>query len=180
MISKILIASIRARLTEVTAPGRQREQPFLKLAQIHTLNIQSLFKKNKMDVPCLLLPTSREVFQKPRGSFSLAAGPLHVTRRHHYLLMGSHLLLWGKTGFILPPLSVKEKNSCRDTPSGHYSLFCSTEGAAWRHRPPVFASPYCWAPGGAGCAAACRQVPSRERPPWLLQQAAPSTWYGLG
>lgn len=80
MISKILIASIRARLTEVTAPGRQREQPFLKLAQIHTLNIQSLFKKNKMDVPCLLLPTSREVFQQPGGSLSLAAGPLHVTR----------------------------------------------------------------------------------------------------
>lgn len=47
MISKILIASIRARLTEVTAPGRQREQPFLKLAQIHMLNIQSLFKKIK-------------------------------------------------------------------------------------------------------------------------------------
>lgn len=67
---------------------------------------------------------------------------------------GSHLLLWGKTGFILPPLSVKEKNSCGDAPSGHHSLFSSTEGVAWRHRPPVLqrASPYCWAPGGAGCA----------------------------
>lgn len=44
MISKILIASIRARLTEVTTRGEHREQAFLKLAQDHTLNIQSLFK----------------------------------------------------------------------------------------------------------------------------------------
>lgn len=44
MISEILIASIRARLTEVTALGERREQALLKLAQDHTLNIQSLFK----------------------------------------------------------------------------------------------------------------------------------------
>lgn len=44
MISKILIASIRTRLTEVTTLGERKEQAFLKLAQDHTLNIHSLFK----------------------------------------------------------------------------------------------------------------------------------------
>lgn len=44
MISKILIPSIRARLTEVTTLEEHREQAFLKLAQDRTLNIQSLFK----------------------------------------------------------------------------------------------------------------------------------------
>lgn len=44
MISQILTASIRARLTEVTTLGEHKEQAFLKLAQNHTLDIYSLFK----------------------------------------------------------------------------------------------------------------------------------------
>lgn len=52
MISKILIASIRARLTEVTTLGECREQAFLKMAQDDTLNIHSLFKKTHLEDAC--------------------------------------------------------------------------------------------------------------------------------
>lgn len=51
MISKILIASIRARLTEVTTLGEHRKQAFLKLAHDYTLNIQRLFK-NALQEAC--------------------------------------------------------------------------------------------------------------------------------
>lgn len=192
MISKILIASIRARLTEVTTPGKQGEQAFLKLAQIHTLNIHSLFKKNKtkwMSHACSfqrhvksLRTARREPQPGRRSSARLQTTPLPPAPPE-----GIPPPL-GKRGFILPPLSMKEKNSCRDAPSGHYGLFCSTEDVAWKQRPPVRqrASPCCWAPGGAGRAAACRQVPrlcetsllipGRETP----TTAAASTQCGVG
>lgn len=82
MISQILTASVRARLTEVTALGEHREQAFLKLAQNHTRNIYSLFKN-----------ASAGCMQEEHWQNSTLRFHLHTTKSHQ----GCQPMLGGET-----------------------------------------------------------------------------------